>query len=503
LPTHSIAWGDADGDGYLDLLAGNDGVNELYLNLNGQLQRSPSWYSDEDDNTRSVAWGYLDDDPDLDFAVGNDGQPVRVYRNKYDNTFDVVWRAPYTYTGSTYSVAWGDYDRDGDVDLAVGNYGQANYIYENLSGTLSLTPTWTSEEISFTTSLAWGDWDNDGDLDLAVGNDGERDQVYLNRDSSPGRPRLDWLWSSQELSQTTGLAWGDRDRDGDLDLAISAQDGIGYYENTYIMPSHLSDDFAATVPLPSNPSYLSIERPGATDNAYFYSSSDILGGPDASPAGTVNIVYYLFDPDGTRVDSAGNPPGDDVISAKYQYSLDGGGTWHNARITPISVDNDTRRYGEFEWVRWDARHDKAVSDDARFRITIVYGNQTGPIQRASTSAVSPPFRVRATECIWPEKPQIRISQDETNPYSFRFYGSVIRGTGVLTYTWDFGDDEDSLLGQEVRHQYQERGNYVVTLMVTSESCPISKTVGIHQTIYAGPILDKHRYFPFIWYGEAP
>ena len=80
----------------------------------------------------------------------------------------------------TRSVAWGDWDGDGDLDLAIGNYGEVNQVYENDGGGLKLNGGlgWVSPDEMNTTSLAWGDWDGDGDLDLVVGNEGQVNQVF-------------------------------------------------------------------------------------------------------------------------------------------------------------------------------------------------------------------------------------------------------------------------------------------------------------------------------------
>jgi uncharacterized repeat protein (TIGR01451 family) len=257
--TQSVAWGDWDNDGDLDLAVANDGYsNYLYENAGTWLQETRAWSSDEQDRTLSLAWGDWDNDGDLDLAAGNFGEANRVYANE-GGALTLAWSS--AETDDTRSVAWGDWDNDGDLDLAVGNDNQPNRVYENEGGLLVLAwfsgandpttavawadhdgdgfldlavanngepnqvfwsdgfglyLTWSSTEVDASHDVAWGDWNGDGLLDLAIANEDEFNRVYQNDGSS-----FSLAWSSDEQNDTRGVAWGDWDGDGDLDLAVA------------------------------------------------------------------------------------------------------------------------------------------------------------------------------------------------------------------------------------------------------------------------------------------
>jgi hypothetical protein len=213
---YSVAWADVDGDGDQDLAVGNAlQPNRLYRNDDGVLTTTSVWTPTELNGTTSLGWGDVDNDGDLDLAVGNFGRPNRVYRNDA-GTLTLLWSSAESTADQTYSVAWGDVDGDGYLDLAVGTTGQ-NRLYRNAAGVLDATATWSSTEYDFTESVAWGDVDGDGDLDLAVGNYGVPNRLYRN---DGGALTTTAAWSSTEADHTQSVAWGDLDGDGDLDLAV-------------------------------------------------------------------------------------------------------------------------------------------------------------------------------------------------------------------------------------------------------------------------------------------
>ena len=118
----------------------------------------------------SVAWGDYDNDGDLDILLtGRVGYVIsRVYENNSGTFSDINAGLPGVFRGT---ATWGDYDNDGDLDILLtgADSGYRNPIarvYENTSGTFSdinagLIGTYNG-------SAAWGDYDNDGDLDIVL-----------------------------------------------------------------------------------------------------------------------------------------------------------------------------------------------------------------------------------------------------------------------------------------------------------------------------------------------
>ena len=145
----------------------------------------------------SVAWGDYDNDGDLDILLtgydSNENEISKIYRNNGDNTFTEQTGISLTgvYDGS---VAWGDYDNDGDLDILLTGSDNINYIstiskiYRNNGDNTFAEQTGISLTGVNFSSVAWGDYDNDGDLDILLtgrSGSGYFSKIYRNNNLTP------------------------------------------------------------------------------------------------------------------------------------------------------------------------------------------------------------------------------------------------------------------------------------------------------------------------------
>ena len=237
LQQSALAWGDYNNDGYYDLIVAGEDINSksrtvLFDNVNGVLKENIDIILPFFKNG-SIAWGDYNNDGYLDlFLSGNSagGKISYLLKNNPPGKFELDITNSNTIENIDQSSAdWGDYDNDGDLDLVLtgvdNNENFITNIYKNTNGILSLS---TKNNLSGYANgkVKWIDYDNDGDLDLAVIGDNleespdNKGKIYKNNgtgtltedESSP----LPAVFSSD-------MAWCDFDSDGDLDVVITGQ----------------------------------------------------------------------------------------------------------------------------------------------------------------------------------------------------------------------------------------------------------------------------------------
>jgi hypothetical protein len=228
-------WLDYDGDGRLDLLIGNYiSANVLLRNLgDGTFADTTAELALGEDGSAHPAWADLDGDRDPDLLAV---WPVDLRYNQRGRAFLRVpkSRAPsYPRVASPLGVTWGHFDGDTSIDAFISSgtataadsrlFGNQSPGFRTLPADLGMNPG------EGAAGAAAGDLDNDGDVDLVVLG---RRQIRLLVNRGDGvfvSQRLDAPGVAPGYEGDVALA--DLDRDGFLDLAISAIDGQHLFAN--------------------------------------------------------------------------------------------------------------------------------------------------------------------------------------------------------------------------------------------------------------------------------
>ncbi len=287
----SALWFDYDRDGLLDLFVCNyvkwSPAHDVFCSVDGRRKSycTPEAYHGEtcwlfrnrgngtfedvtahsgifDSSSKSLGVAMLDYDHDgwPDLVVANDTQPNKLYRNLHNGTFEEVGvRAGVAFSEDGKARAGmgidaGDFDNSGSEGLAITNFdNEMTALYRPAPGggftdIARRAGVGEASRSSLGFGCAFLDIDLDGRLDLIAvnghidetvrrihGNIGyaQAPHLFLNQGKAAFRdiaPEAGAAFAAPKVSR--GLAYGDFDGDGDLDVLITTNQGAAYlYRN--------------------------------------------------------------------------------------------------------------------------------------------------------------------------------------------------------------------------------------------------------------------------------
>ncbi len=298
---YSIAAGDLDGDGDIDLYVGAQPRDILLANRGdgtfedvtaargaGGPMSDPSLVGDG--KSKVVGIGDFDGDRHLDLVSASTTLPppgVYLLRNRGDGTFEDATESSGVHIGSTgnpCAVMWSDYDNDADVDLWIWNDRGSKVLLRNdgdgvltdVTGAAGLDAV----GITHPMGIDAADIDHDGDLDYYVSNIGNNPLLRNNGDGT-------FVDITQRAGTGGRYGWGlgfeDFDGDGWADIFVAQED-----DNPHLVFTHRGA-------LP--PTYASTEVPHP-------------GVVDSNAAHNVAVAFADYDHDGRT----------DVITARTDGS---------------------------------------------------------------------------------------------------------------------------------------------------------------------------------------
>jgi hypothetical protein len=238
LHCQTLAWGDYDSDGFVDLFAGfytfltsaephrlyhNNGDGTFTRVLDGGIANDMSL-----NRSTSAVWMDIENDGDLDLYITQSLELIypaldQLYLNNGDGTFVRGGQDWITFNSSS-DAAWADHDNDGLLDLCTGSYQTAYIFHQQNDGSMVRHeyPEMTNKPFP---ALTWSDYDNDNDLDLFIAG-----ETILWRNDGDG------IFTANPIpyeKNSQSLLTGDYDNDGDVDLVKTIFKGnfLQFYEN--------------------------------------------------------------------------------------------------------------------------------------------------------------------------------------------------------------------------------------------------------------------------------
>jgi hypothetical protein len=218
----SVAVGDLNGDGNLDVVVGSETGGDISLlagNGDGTFQSPVSLGLV--DRPEFILVKDLNADSKLDLAVASFGGFVHVFPGNGDGTVQAAVSYP---TGmASISVDAADFNSDGKLDLAVANQNSNDFSILAGNGDGTFQPAVSYSSSGFPTSIKAAELNGDGQMDLVVGRFGLAPDytgmvgVLLGNGDGTFNPAVDYTVGMGAYS----LAVSDFDADGSTDVVVA------------------------------------------------------------------------------------------------------------------------------------------------------------------------------------------------------------------------------------------------------------------------------------------
>ncbi len=270
---YSVASGDLDNDGDIDLAVANSAgsISIIINNGNGTFtKQNPDIISGD---TRRVIAGDFDNDGDLDLAAGIGSlSSVKILTNNGNGVFTITSTVP---SGNCHDLTTADFNGDGYLDIATSGWteNKIGILLNNRSGSFTLSSVITAGSGVY--EVVAGDFDSDGFIDIAAPNYyGNNCSIYRNN----GTGNFMTLSSVGVGSSPQGITVGDFDSDGDLDLSVTNYGS----NNLNILMNN------------GNGSFISTAAIGTGANPWGINCADLDGDGDLDLAVCAGSTVYLY-----------------------------------------------------------------------------------------------------------------------------------------------------------------------------------------------------------------